>query len=85
MLGRRIIAVLSRRWIPTISDIMPKHRPKLLDPEAFHAFLDGYATALDVDPVIRKPRIQRSPEIIWDDFMRIARDADRAIEKNKPR
>lgn len=49
---------------------------------AFSAFLDGYAASIDVDPICYQPRRRQSAEAIWDDFVRIALDANAAIERN---
>jgi hypothetical protein len=56
--------------------------PLLENQRAFWAFLDAYATSLDVDPTCGRPWIHRSPQALWDDFVRVATDANIAFEKH---
>ena len=53
--------------------------PLLGNTKAFWAFLDAYATSLDVDPTCGKPALHRSPQALWEDFVTIAGDANSAF------
>ena len=56
--------------------------PLLTDNRAFSAFLDAYATSLDVDPLCGRPRVNKSAEALWEDFVRISTDANNAFSRN---
>lgn len=77
----------ARLWLIGISlyalEMTRKAQTKLLnfDPKAFWAFLDGYATGMDIDPVCRRPRFHSSPEALWADFERVATDASSAFHR----
>jgi len=49
--------------------------------DALGLFLDTYATSLDVDPVCRSMTRKKSAEALWDDFVRISSDLNRAVAK----
>jgi hypothetical protein len=53
--------------------------PLLGNQNAFWAFLDAYATSLDVDPACGRPRLHQAPEALWEDFVRVATDANSAF------
>jgi hypothetical protein len=53
--------------------------PLLGNAKAFWAFLDGYATSLDVDPNCGAPALHKSPEVLWEDFVQVASDANSAF------
>ena len=55
--------------------------PFLGNGSAFWAFLDAYATSLDVDPICGKPALHRAPDALWEDFVRVAADANYALSK----
>lgn len=85
---------LWRVWIRLYQQAMAKtlYNFKLLGDSrlrdsAFGAFLDSYATSIDVDPICYRPRRLRSAEALWGDFVRIASDANSGIARNleKPR
>jgi hypothetical protein len=56
--------------------------PLLGNTKAFWAFRDAYATSLDVDPDCRRPALHKSPEALWEDFVRVATDANTAFLKH---
>lgn len=43
------------------------------------AFLDGFAAAIDIYPVCEPQRMRRGADALWEDFVRIASDMDRAV------
>jgi hypothetical protein len=53
--------------------------PLLGNQRAFWAFLDAYATSLDVHPACGPPPIHKAPEALWEDFDRVAGDANSAF------
>jgi hypothetical protein len=58
------------------------NNPLVYDLKAFWAFLDGYATGLDVYPDCGRPRLHKSPEALWQDFVRVASDANSAFYRS---
>ena len=52
---------------------------------AFGAFLDAYATSIDIDPICYRPRRRKSAEALWADFVRVAMDANTAIDTHLSR
>ena len=80
---------LWRRWIRLYQQAMVKtlYNLRLLGDSrlrdgALEAFLDSYATSIDVDPICyRRPRM-RSADALWGDFVRVASDASKAIARN---
>jgi hypothetical protein len=53
--------------------------PLLGNTKAFWTFLDAYATSLDIDPNCGTPTLHKSPEALWEDFVRVASDANSAF------
>ena len=45
-------------------------------------FLDSYAASLDAYPYCYSPVRRRGADALWQDFVRIAQDTNRAMEKN---
>jgi hypothetical protein len=80
-LWRGLIRLYQRTMAKTLYNIRLLGDSRLRD-SAFEAFLDGYATSIDVDPICYRPRRARSAEALGGDFVRIANDANRAIARN---
>ena len=78
-------ADLWREWIRLYFGVMARkiyNIPLLETTKAFWAFLDAYATSLDINPICGKPAIQKSPEALWEDFIRVTGDANAAFERH---
>lgn len=45
-------------------------------------FLDGYAASLDVDPLCYSPARRRGADALWNDFVRISHDTNRAFRNH---
>lgn len=50
---------------------------------AFDAFMDGFGASIDMFPVCRYQAKSRSAEKLWEDFVRIAEDANKGLETAK--
>jgi len=73
------------RWIPLYFWAMARkldNTPLFGNMRAFWAFLDGYASSMDLDPTCGRPLLHQSPEALWDDFVRVASDASYAFHSN---
>lgn len=71
-------------WIPLYPWVMARRgiKPLVYDLKAFWAFLDGYATGYDVYPDCGPLPLHKSPEVLWQDFVRVASDANSAVYRN---
>lgn len=50
---------------------------------ALDAFMDGFGSSMDVFPTCRMPKTSRSADKLWEDFVRVAMDANRSLEHVK--
>lgn len=50
---------------------------------AFDAFLDGYATSLDIYPRCGHPATKKPINALWEDFVRISADLNATVVKRK--
>ena len=85
MHGRREIASLWPEWIRLYFWAMARkvlNIPLSYDLKRFWAFLDGYATGLDIYPACGTPPLHQSPKALWQDFVRVASDANSAFYRN---
>ena len=48
----------------------------------FDLFLDSYGASLDAYPVCYSPAKKRGVEALWQDFVQISQDTNKAFEKN---
>lgn len=90
MKHERGIVGLWRRGIPLYWSAMTKtlYNLRLLGDRpmtggAFDAFMDGFGSSMDVFPTCRMPKKSRSADRLWDDFVRIAIDANKGLERAK--
>lgn len=51
---------------------------------AFDAYLDGYASSLDIYPSCDHPAAKRPVNSLWDDFVRVSGDLNRATIRKLP-
>ena len=56
--------------------------PLVSDARAFWAFLDAYAASLDVIPDCSRTAPRKSADALWEDFVRVASDANSAFRRN---
>lgn len=83
-----VAGLCSLRITPYVRGMVRKLRnlPLLADPHkrnaGLRAFLDGYAACMDIDPEPLDGRYpKKSADALWDDFVRVASDANGAFRR----
>jgi len=55
---------------------------KPLRDQKFDIFIDGFAASIDIDPICIHPQRNKPINALWEDFVRIASDANTGLTKN---